>query len=374
MMLPLLAAALLLQDRGQPWPRHAVDASSRGADGARLADFDRDGRPDIVAAWEEGGVVRVYRHPGPEKVRSPWPAVTVLTAPSFEDAVAADLDGDGELDVVGSCEGKEKSIHVAWGPSWAAEPLPAARNRAAWMFALPMQVDGRRGVDLVVGAKSAGAELGWFESPERPRDLAAWAWHPLRKVGWTMSLLAADMDGDGDLDLVASDRKGPASGCFWLENDAGGAWPEHAIGGRGREVMFMDLADLDGDGLQDAVVATKPADVLLFRRLDRSGTRWEASTVPYPERTGGAKSVAVGDLDGDGKPDLVLSCEGAKGELSGVVALLRRGDAWIPREISGPAGTKFDRVQLVDLDGDGDLDVLTCEETENLGVIWYENR
>ena len=42
-------------------------------------------------------------------------------------------------------------------------------------------------------------------------------------------------------------------------------------------------------------------------------------------------------------------------------------------EISGGAGIKFDLVELVDLDGDEDLDVLTCEESANLGVIWYEN-
>jgi hypothetical protein len=46
---------------------------------------------------------------------------------------------------------------------------------------------------------------------------------------------------------------------------------------------------------------------------------------------------------------------------------------WVARDISGAPGTKFDLVRLVDLDGDGDLDVLTCEEIENLGVIWYEN-
>jgi len=41
--------------------------------------------------------------------------------------------------------------------------------------------------------------------------------------------------------------------------------------------------------------------------------------------------------------------------------------------VSGPEGVKYDLVALVDLDGDGDLDVITTEETANLGVIWYEN-
>ena len=43
-------------------------------------------------------------------------------------------------------------------------------------------------------------------------------------------------------------------------------------------------------------------------------------------------------------------------------------------DISGTIeGVKFDRIETIDLDGDGDLDVLTCEERDNLGVIWYEN-
>ena len=46
---------------------------------------------------------------------------------------------------------------------------------------------------------------------------------------------------------------------------------------------------------------------------------------------------------------------------------------WSGHPISGPKGTKYDLVELIDLDGDGDLDVLTCEEVENLGVFWYEN-
>jgi len=49
---------------------------------------------------------------------------------------------------------------------------------------------------------------------------------------------------------------------------------------------------------------------------------------------------------------------------------------WVPHEISGPRGIKFDRIELQDLDADGDLDVLSCEERDQkkgLGVFWYEN-
>ena len=73
----------------------------------------------------------------------------------------------------------------------------------------------------------------------------------------------------------------------------------------------------------------------------------------------------------DGQVDIVFSCENAKGK-SGVMWLT--SPDWTPREISGKdEGVKFDRIELLDLDADGDLDLLTCEERDNLGVIWYEN-
>ena len=129
--------------------------------------------------------------------------------------------------------------------------------------------------------------------------------------------------------------------------------------------------------MKDALTVAKPAEVLLFRRADKSGREWESSSFDYPRNTGTAKAVAVGDLDGDEKPDLVLSCEQANGDKSGVVWMKRTAAGWEGASVSGPAGIKFDRLELLDIDGDGDLDILTCEERHagrGLGVIWYENR
>ena len=51
----------------------------------------------------------------------------------------------------------------------------------------------------------------------------------------------------------------------------------------------------------------------------------------------------------------------------------RGADGVRPRPIAGPEGAKFDRIELVDLDDDGDLDLVTTEERDGLGVVWYEN-
>jgi hypothetical protein len=85
------------------------------------------------------------------------------------------------------------------------------------MFCLPLQIDGENGIDLVIGSKGKDADVGWLRSPRDPRDLAAWTWHPLTKAGWIMSLVARDMDSDGDEDVLVSDRRGGNRGVYWLE-------------------------------------------------------------------------------------------------------------------------------------------------------------
>jgi hypothetical protein len=374
------------------WTRHVIDGSSKGADGVRLADINGDGLPDITTGWEQGGVTRVYVHPGYSQVTNTWPSVTVGKTPDVEDAVFVDLDSDGAMDVVSSCEGKTRAMFVHWSPAkrdelldvaaWRTETLPLSLNKQMWMFCLPMQVDGKQGVDLIAGGKGTGAALGWFEAPARPRDLAQWKWHPLRDVGWVMSILATDMDGDGDQDIVFSDRKGARIGCFWLANPGTGAgqferWSEHVIGGLKREVMFLALGDLDGDGLQDVIACAKPAEILFFRRADGTGTNWSTHVIPLPRMAGSAKAVNSGDIDLDGRTDLIFSCEGAEAPKHGLMWLSRAGSAtngtWTAHEVSGVDGVKYDLVPLVDLDDDGDLDVVTTEEVRGLGVIWYEN-
>ncbi len=390
--LPALAA-------DAPWKRHAIDDSSRGADGVRLADVNGDGLLDIATGWEEGGLVRVYLHPGHAQAREKWPSVTVGRVKSPEDAVFVDLDGDGAMDVVSSCEGDTKMIYVHWAPkekskyldasAWTTAPIPATLGQM-WMHALPMQVDGKGGTDLIVGSKGPGACFGWLESPANPRDLAAWKLHRIGDAGWIMSLIATDMDGDGEDDLLLSDRGGKASGAYWLKlTDRAkarepNAWKEHTIGAVGDEIMFIAHDAFADQARRDVLTVVKPNVVRWYAPMSPApaaagegpGGWKEHRIVCDMERFGSVKAVRAGDMTGDGRVELVITCESAAGPKSGVFmivpAAMPGGQARFI-DIAGPQGVKFDRIELIDLDGDGDLDVLTCEERENLGVIWYEN-
>jgi hypothetical protein len=382
------------------WSRHVIDASLSGADGVRIADINYDGLTDITTGWEEAGYTKVYLHPGYNRVKEKWPSVIVGATPAVEDAVFADLDNDGAIDVISSTEGHSRKIYINWAPrnpddyldpaKWICEILPPADGRMQWMFVVPMQVDGKNGIDLIAGAKGVEAKIGWFESPEDPHNLSGWKWHPIGPATWVMSLILRDMDNDDDLDIVISDRKpGVTNGVRWLENPGPGQsqakeWENHFIGVVDREVMFMDIADMDGDGWEDALVTEYTNQKIVFvRRLDSTGLHWEEFEIDIPNFAGRAKAVRIGDIDMDGIPDIVHSANTlGKEQVEGVFWLSAKygvtNTEWAWHKISGPEGYKFDRLELLDLDGDGDLDVLTCEEnfgadSRGLGVIWYEN-
>jgi hypothetical protein len=137
--------------------------------------------------------------------------------------------------------------------------------------------------------------------------------------------------------------------------------------------MFADIADLNRDGLVDVAVAVKPKDIVLCLRLANGG--WSEQVLNlYGTNIGNAKAVKIADANHDGWPDLLFTCEGANADREGIGWLERRPQGpWRQRPLGGPAGVKFDLMQTLDLDGDGDFDVLTCEESDGLGVIWYEN-
>lgn len=394
--------ALALSASGEVWMRHTIDAADKsmgkeGADGVRLADANGDGLLDVVTGWENGDAIRVCLNPGGENSPRAWPGFTVGRVAGAEDAVFADLNGDGRLDVVSCTEGKTRSVFVHWAPprgeayeneaAWRTEAIPGLRGSQWWMFALPFDVNGDGRTDLILGSKNVGATVGWLEQPsENPEDLASWVYRPLYEAGWIMSIQSADLDGDGDEDVIFSDRKGSSTGVWWLENAglesglAGSVFLKpQRLGLAGEEVMFIDVADIDGDGRREVIAAVRERE---WAVLTPTGER----RFSFPEKfgdfkTGTSKAVRwFPNQNADEPMRIVMTCELAHADAHGVFLLIPEGEtddrgvmSCRVEPISGPEGVKFDRMELIDLDGDGDLDVMTCEERDGLGVFWYEN-
>lgn len=387
------------------WTRYTIDDSLSGADGVKLADANGDGLLDIVTGFEESGQTRAYFHPGYARAQQAWPSVTVGPAPAVEDAVWVDLNGDGRLDVLSSCEGQEMSLRAHLAPpvdqlldarAWSTQIVPQSQNATRWMFAVPFALGQQTDLqlatsipDIVVGSKSPRGLVGILRTGSS--SIADWRIEKLANASWIMSLTVLDIDHDGDEDILYSDRKPDDAGVFWLENPADAQhagttlpnWNRHLVGAPGTEVMFIASAARRRNQAEQPhrlFAAVKPNLIYQLTANVDARTPWQTEIIPVSPavQIGFAKGIAVGDLDEDGQDELVFSCESANAPKSGVVYLQldHSKTKWQMHDVSGPEGIKFDLVELVDLDGDGDLDVLTCEERASgrgLGVIWYAN-
>jgi hypothetical protein len=201
-----------------------------------------------------------------------------------------------------------------------------------------------------------------------------------------------DLDGDGINDVIVAclgtfhatdDRVGSV---VWLKGAADGTFkPITLLDGLGR-VADVRAADFDGDGKLDLVVAEfgwhKAGSILL---LENRTTDWSKPTfVPRTlDARHGTTHVPVADLNGDGKPDFVAVISQ---EYETVVAFLNEGGGKFRKETiyTAPHPTwGCNGVQLVDLDGDGKLDVLMSNGDSldppfllrpDHGVTWLRNR
>lgn len=360
------------------WRCHVVqpDPEDHGPDGINLHDWDGDGDLDLFVNYEEGRTSRLYFNPGGEGVRGFWGDFLELAHGKCEDSGIGDLDDDGDVDYVAN------GGWVYFNPG-----VDKVRDAGAWMkmtlfdeeqrVPTVVDVDGDGLLDLMVGAQA------WYRQPvEGKHEARNWKKHVIGRNRWPMNALLNDLDGDGDLDLVVPDRG--VEVCWYVNPGAEavtGPWERRRLHPH-HEPMFMALGDLDGDGREDAVITGGSKGrlartlIILLRRNGAGDPDYEEIVLPQPCGVF-PKGVAVMDLDGDQTTREILVIP-KQGDLwqAGFTGDPTRVESWKTEPIRIPGAQtrkKMDNAWLCDLDGDGDLDVVTTEENGGWGVIWFEN-
>ncbi len=325
----------------------------------RAADLTGDGVPDLVSAHGEGesGQLRRGRWGGGFE-----PAEPVDLGPVAERLFVTDATGDGLLDVVavGWVDGPPTIAVVAGHDDGTFDsPLlsPLAGIGSAWIrdVALgPLGGDARLDlaflVDTDVPLEPETARLFVNDGTGAFSEAAA-----VDVSAQPRALALADMDGNGATDLLV--RTFSRVEVF-LDDGLGGFALAGSRGVGGASSLFLETADVDADGQQDAVFTEDlgVVSVLLGRGNGTFGPEIETDV------ESSAQSFSVADLDGDGALDLVV---GNVLDAKALTLARGRGDGSFHPVETYPLGERTLRARVADFDGDGALDVAALVEDNN---------
>ena len=183
------------------------------------------------------------------------------------------------------------------------------------------------------------------------------------KVAEVHSVNGADLDGDSDIDLVATDYVRGA--VYWYANDGHGDFVTHVLDDNLPGAYPSHIGDVDGDGDADVFAGGYQADTFVWYRNNGGG---DFPRVNIDTKTNGPHSIVTSDLDQDDDVDLVTSSQDA-----GTIAWYRNNGGNVFQRIfidRTALGAK--RAEVADIDSDGDLDIAVASY-DNDQVAWLEN-
>ena len=338
------------------WQRHHIGALDNNGTHIVYGDFDNDGEIDIAAAnsW--------FKNPG--KLKDTWQKKTI-DGTMRNVAFARDFNDDGKIDLFGTTGIGSKANHSL---VWAENTHSGFKSHAN--IDTGGTGDFLQGVDFLMATKQVvlswhnmGGGVHAVQIPAQPVT-QPWPFTTLSPVTQGEDLSVADIDNDGDEDILQGTQ-------FLRNND--GTFNMVSIGiisdiDSNAVPDRNDLADINGDGKLDAIVALEKGTHLLWFE-QKSPTQWNRHIITT-ELKGQGFSMDVADFDQDGDPDIVVGEH--RGKPNNRVLIFENkdnGQSWNQRVIDTGSAKEIDHhdgTQAIDIDKDGDLDIIS--------IGWYNKK
>jgi len=278
-----------------------------------IGDIDGDGKLDIVTGNYDANSVSVFRNTSTPGNISFAPKADFTTGIGTAHEVIRDLDGDGKPEIIVAND-PTASFSVLRNTSTPGNISFEAKQDfitpAGVFMCATGDLNGDGKPDIVTGGEGPSNTFSVFQNTSTLGNISFAASIDYTTYSDRKGVAIGDLDGDGKPDLAISNFNNPANSLSVFRNtSSGGAISfapkvDYSTGGTGSDVA--SISDLDGDGKPDLILNNYwNSNISLFRNIGSSGNILFADKVDFP--TGSGPRWFYGcDIDGDGRPDIAL--------------------------------------------------------------------
>lgn len=331
-----------------------------------VKDIDQDGDNDVLVASSLDDQITLFKNLDGLGTFGNGQIVT-SNADFATFVIAVDIDGDDKIDVLSSSENDGK---VAWYQNQDGIGSFSTENVIS-IYDIPtsidtVDIDGDSDIDVLVSYFGTN-EIIWYENVDGLGNFNS-GQVITNTANQARFVYSGDLDGDGDIDVLSAsegDRK-----IAWYENLNGNFGTPQIISINSQDAIEVRTADLDNDGDLDVlgIQTNAPSEVYYHENLDGFGNFSEINLITTGVDS--VKSLSVADIDGDGFKDLVSASQ-HRSKIAWYKNEDGMGSYGVQRIISLNV-SNLKSIYTSDLDGDGDMDVLSASENDNK-IAWYEN-